>query len=228
MIKFIFKWGGRLLVVLVVVVAALLLLQDRLFRAWLEARIERDTGLEVSLRHAEFRLRRPLVRLEGLRIYNPAGFGDSVLFDLEELHVEVSRDRLRQRQLHFPDLRLNLAQVNLVEDRDGRLNLRILADQLKQRQAAEEQRSARAGKPSVPLTFAGIDSLTLTLGKVRSTNLRYPDKPAETDLGVRGEVIRDIKDREDLQNKLLPLLLRSSLSALWQLWLAPAPVKSAP
>jgi hypothetical protein len=160
------------------------------------------------------------VRFEGLKIFNPTEFGSSAFIHFEELHVEADRAALKQRRLQFRMLLINLAELNIVEDKQGRLNFQSIKEQIDRKQKESKPgKSKTDDKTELPLEFGGIDKLTLTLGKLRKINLNYPDKPVETDLGVRAEVMTDIKDKEDFQNKVLPVLLRGGIAAIYQIFM---------
>lgn len=218
LLKFAGRWVFRGVLVLIALVVALVLLQDRIFQAWAESRLEKETGLQVDLRHAEFSLRSGRVRFEGLKIYNPAAFGGTPFIDLEEFQAEVDQEALKQRKLHFRLLCINLAELTLVQDKQGRFNYEVIKEQMEQRKHGSKGGRDKKGEVSVPLTFEGIDTLNLTLGKVRSINLNYPDKPAETDLQVHDRVMTDIRTQADFQNKVLPVLLQGGVSFFYQFW----------
>ena len=99
-------------------------------------------------------------------IYNSAEFGGSPLIDMPELHVEYDRDALVARKIHCKLLRFNLAQINIVEDKNGRRNLDSLEAIAQPRHKFEARQANLSGDQ-----FAGIDTLNLTLGKV--TYLRH-------------------------------------------------------
>lgn len=218
-LRFTGRWALRAVILLVVLVVALVLLKDRIFQSWVENRLEQGTGLEVTLRHAEVDLFSGKVRFEGLKLYNPTEFGPSAFIHFEELHVEADRAALKQRRLQFRLLLINLTELNIVEDKQGKLNFQSIKEQIDRK-----QKESKPGKtkdddgPELPMEFGGIEKLTLTLGKLRKINLNYPDKPVETDLGIRDEVMTDIKTKEDFQNKVLPVLLRGGIAAVYQIF----------
>lgn len=218
-LKFTGRWAFRAVVVLVVLVVALVLMKDRIFQSWVESRLEDGTGLKVTMRHAEVDLFSGKVRFVGLKLFNPTEFGTSAFIHFEELQVEADRAALKERRLQFRMLLINLTELNIVEDKQGKLNFQSIKEQIDRK-----QKESKPGKtkdddgPELPMEFGGIDKLTLTLGKLRKINLNYPDKPVETDLAIRDEVMTDIKTKEDFQNKVLPVLLRGGIAAIYQIF----------
>lgn len=107
-----------------------------------------------------------------------------------------------------------------MRSKEGKSNF----DELK---AAMEPKPKREQK----VAFSGIDALNLTLGRLKLTDLREPDKAREFNLGIKNQIFTDLNTPQDFESKLLPVLLRAGAQALTELWLAPAPrgaVKPAP
>jgi hypothetical protein len=218
LLKFAGKWALRGLILLVICVVALVLLKDRIFQSIVHSRLEKSTGMKVSLRHAEVELFSGKMRFEGLRFFNPSEFGGTPFIDLEQLELEMDRSALKQRQIYFHLLHINLTQLNIVEDKQGRLNLQVIKELLEHKNEGAKPGKSSDGKVELPMKFTGVETLKLSLGKVRKTNLNYPDKPVDTDLAVREQVMTNIKTQEDFQNKVLPVLLRGGVAVVYQIW----------
>lgn len=196
--KFVFKWALRLLLLLVVAVVALFLARNAIFRALAERRIRAATGMETHLGRFEVGLTAPVIHVENLRLYNPPEFGGSLYLDLPELHVEYDPAALARGKLKFKLVRFEFAELNVVRNAAGKLNVK---------------RPPRDGKPGGAGTksaaqFAGIGKLQLTLGKVRYTDMKTPAKNRLVDLGVRDEVFNNVKSQEELSAVMWLLLLR--------------------
>lgn len=206
---------GLLLLLLVAVVAGVLLM-DTIVKSVLENRIRERTGRDVKIGSLNLSLLNSRVTIENFKLYNTAALGGGPFLDLPEIHVELDRPALAQRQLHFKVIRLHLAELNLVSSGAGRPNLGPLPQF--DASVLTNQIPRSAGNRGDQLEFAGIDTLNLTLGKIKQTDLKQPANSREFPLGVTNEVITGIRDGRDLQVKLLPLLLRTSGPLLIQLF----------
>ena len=205
--KFLFKWTLRLLLLLVVVLVILALSADTIVTSIAESRLRKQTGLEVRLGKLELRPWSGRARVEKLVFYNPAEFGGGPLVDIAELHVEYDPALARERKLHLNVLRFNLAELHIVVDKDGRSNLDGV------RATVEEiRRGKTVTRTNAPMEFAGLDMLNLTLGKGTWTDLRNSGTPREFNLGIRNEVVQDIKDSRELIAKLTPVFMRAGLA----------------
>ncbi len=205
--KFLLKWAFRLFLVLLVLVAVLALSFDSLVTSLAESRLRKQTGLEVRLGMLEVRPWSGRARLEGLVIHNPAEFGGGPLVNVAEVAVEYDPALARERKLHLTLLRFHLAELHVVVDQSGQSNLDGV-----RRTVERVRRGERLARTNAPLEFAGLDRLNLTLGKGTWTDLRHSGTPREFDLGIRNEVIVDMKEPRDLVAKLTPVLVRAGLA----------------
>ena len=206
MIKFVFRWAFRLVLLAVVLAIGLLLLKDNIARNLTEDRIRRDTGFDTKIGKLEFSLFSPRVSLENVVMYNPPAFGGSVFLNIPDLHFEYDRQQLALGKLHLTFLRLNLTELHIVENQQGRTNLIDVLHQV-----APEL----LGTPS-PATdryrFAGIDTLNLSLDHVRYSNLRAPKRNQEIKLGLKNDLTHNLRTEQDLAAILFKILLRAGIT----------------
>ena len=205
--KFLLKWVFRLLLLLVVLLAVLALSFDSIVTGLAESRLRKQTGLEVRLGRLELRPWSGRALAEKLVIYSPAEFGGGPLVDLAEVYVEYDPALAKERKLHLKVLRFNLAELHIVVNKEGQSNLDGV-----RRTVDEVRRGQRVARTNAPLEFAGLDMLNLTLGKGTWTDLRHSGTPREFDLGIRNEVVQDMKDAKELVAKLTPVLVRAGLA----------------
>jgi hypothetical protein len=206
-VKFLLKWAFRGCLLLLVLLAILALSFDAIVTNIAESKLRKQTGLEVRLDKLELRPWSGRARAEKLVIYNPAEFGGSPLVDIAELHVEYDPALAKERKLHLSVLRFNLTELNIVVDKGGQSNLDGV-----RRTVEQIRRGQRVIRTNAPMEFAGLDMLNLTLGKGTWTDLRVSGTPREFDLGIRNEVVQDMKDSKELVAKLTPILVRAGLA----------------
>ncbi len=209
--KTLFRWAFRLFILFIVLVVAGILLLDTIAREFVEYELGKDTGLEVKVGHVSVGLLHPIVTIENLVIYNKAEFGGSPFIELPELHVEYDLDALRSRQLHCKLLRFNLAQLNLVEDKQGRRNFESLMA-LSGMQPKGHPPAASASWQKYG--FSVIDKLNLSLGKATYLHMKQPDKVDELKLNVNHQVFTNIKTEQDFSGALLMAFLKSGANLM--------------
>ena len=217
MLKFIFRWSFRLLILLVVLLAVLVLCKDALIKSLLENRIRAQTGMDVKIGRLDIGLFTPTVNVEGLRLFQTSQFGGLPLVDVPDLYLEYDRPALARRALHFKLVRLNLAEVSIVEDADGKTILQWWQD----RQARLPQ------SPIASMDFTGIDVLNLSLGTVKLVSLTQPGRSRTVRIDLRNEVLRNLQSVNDLSGLLLKILWQHG-NELRFLEGNPKPVPTAP
>lgn len=207
--KFLFRWAFRLFILLLVLVVAGILLLDSIVKAVAEYRIERQTGLDVKIGKMEVGILNPKVTIENFIIYNSAEFGGSPLINMPELHVEYDRNALLSNKLHCKLVRLNLAQVNVVENKNGKTNLELLQKRIEQTAPPiSTNQNSRAG-----MQFTGIDTLNLTLGKATFLRMKQPDKVDEIKMEIHNQVLTNVHSTHDLAGVLLFIALKNGGTA---------------
>jgi len=174
--KFLFRWLFRLVVLTLLLVMALVLLKDAILKELQKLELRQQTGLQTKIGELEVRLFSPTVSVERLRLFNPPEFGGSPFLDIPELYLEYDRLALAAHQLHLRLLRVQVAELTLVQSLDGRKNTDWLA--------SLPDRFARNG-----LEFAGIDTLNLTLTRIKRYSMHNPRLTETVEVGLRQEIL---------------------------------------
>lgn len=196
------KWLFRLLLLAVAVLVLAVVFRDAILKAVAEHQIRAETGLDARVGKFHMGLREPVVRLENLKIYNTDEFGGGPLVNLPELHIQYDRAALFSQKLHLTLMRFNLAEVNVVESRNGKSNLDVL-------QEKQKETAARGKKVGVPIEFTGIDTLRLTLGQLRFSSMKNPSQGRIITLGVKDYELKNVKSTADLSGLLLVLMMKN-------------------
>lgn len=192
-----------MLILLIVLVVALVLLKDTIIKAVAERSIRSETGLEARIGKFEVGLFSPTVTIEDFTLYNSAKFGGAPFVVIPELHVEYDRTAIASRKLHLTLVRFNLAQVNIVQGKDGRLNYQELQAEL------EKTSSEKKSKPAAD--FTGIDTLNLSLGNVKYTSLMPGGQTWDRNLGIQHEILQNVRSASDLNALVLKVILRQGV-----------------
>lgn len=119
------------------------------------------TGLELRIRRMDVGLFSGGLGIEGLQIFNPAGFHEPVMVDMPEIFVRYDAGALIQGRIHLPEVRLNLREMTVVKNERGEVNLNALRA-IKAGKAQEQAQPQPAAKPPQ----IELDLLELHIGKV--------------------------------------------------------------
>src|SRR5437667_7626665 len=155
------KWLFRFALVLVLLIVLLILFRDPIAKALVERRIRQQTGLPVKIGKLTVGLRRPTLSIENFKLGNSPDFGGSTFIDVPLLRIQYDLPTLRARRIHLNTVLLNLGELHIVQNKDGKTNLQAV-----QERAKEKSSSGSAGPTA---EFEGIDTLTLAVGRLKFT-----------------------------------------------------------
>jgi AsmA-like protein len=198
-----FKWALRFVLAAVVLVVLLLVFKDTILRAVVEHRIRDRTGLEVKIGKFSSSLFSQVFTLENVKVYNPAEFGGTLFLSVPELHLELNATELAQRRIRVSLARLNLAELDIVRNELGQTNVFAIVEKVKLR----TKKRGGVQKLFGDFKFTGVETLNLTLGKVRYIDLKEPRKSSERALEVKDQVWRDLTSKAVLETDLIMLWL---------------------
>ena len=196
--KKLFKWMFRLVLVLVLLVALLIVFLDPIAKSLVQRQIRRQTGLEVAIGKLTIGLSKPSLTILNFKLFNSPDFGGSLFLDIPEFHLQYEWEALRAKKLHLILVRLNLRELHIIQDKDGNTNLRALQ---------ERSKSGLFPSGAPELEFLGIDTLVLTLGKIKFTSEKFPASSEESYIGIKNEKIKNVKSEQELR----PLAARIAL-----------------
>jgi hypothetical protein len=215
------RWAFRLLILLVMLLVAALLLRNTAVRKIAEYQFSKKTGLKIKIGSVDVGWKSPYFSASNLVIYSRAEFGGSPMIVLPELEVQYDRDALKTHRLHCTLVRLNVANINIIENKNGRKNIEDLPGCARLLSTANAERKPPATFMGIKLT--GIDKLNLTLGKATYRRIPPQDRIEELNLNVNHQQFSNIENEQDLRSALLVALLRSGVNLMQsdnsQIWL---------
>ena len=184
-----------ILVTAVLLVLALLavLCRDPFLKLAAQRAIRESTGLQAEIAGFKTGLTHPVIAIQGFKLHNYPEFGDSLLADIPDLVVEFDQQLAAEGKLRFKQLRLHLAELNVIHDSAGRWNLEKIEKEMTERNAARVAR----GKPK--LEFAGIEEMYLTIGRVTFRDVLKPSKSREILVDMRDERVAGLWTDEELE-----------------------------
>jgi uncharacterized protein involved in outer membrane biogenesis len=227
-------------VLLVVVgVIVLLLSYNSILRVALESQIRAQTGMDVEIGSLKIGLISPTAEIRNLKIHNSRDFGGTPFFDIPEIHVEYDRAALARREIHVTLLRFNLGELDIVKNQAGQTNIFLPGIKLPSQQSgtggtapanttpantntfqpgahSPVQQSGGGGNPLADFKrqsgcdFTGIDTLNVSIGKVKYIDLNNQQNNREQTIGIDELVIPNVKSLADLTGLAADIALHSN------------------
>lgn len=149
-----------------VTIVCVSIFKDLIIKSAVTAAASRIIGSPVHMDGFSLNIVSSTIRISGLKLYNPAGFPEGILASCPQIKVIYDRGTLFQQNRHFLLVEIELKEMGLTRNKEGKLNV----DSLK---IVEQSKSA----PPVPMQ---IDLLTLSIGTIV-----YKDYTVGTEPGVR-------------------------------------------
>jgi hypothetical protein len=206
--KTLWRWAFRLFILLLVLLVAAILLMDTIAREIIKYQIRDRTGLEAKIGKLSIGLFNPTITAENVVLYNSAEFGGSPFIEMPELFIEYDRAALRSNKLHCKLIRLNLARFDVIEDKNGRLNL----DAMSKHKSTSGGLNISTNKTTNGWQFLGIDTLNFTLaGQAHFSSFKLPGKNSLLNVDMREQVLNQVKAWSDLNGVYASILLRNGI-----------------
>ncbi|MEO6036263.1 MAG: hypothetical protein ABIQ35_13485, partial [Verrucomicrobiota bacterium] len=187
---------------------------DPAAKFWAERRIKAETGLEATIGKLTVGVASSSLQIQNLMLKNKPEFGAGPLIEMPELFVAYDREAMRAGKLKLKVVRVEIARIHVVENKDGKKNI----DDLQKRPA--KIRGAKGSRRPTPsrdpaLSLEGIDSLDVTIGNLQFTNLRDPSQNLDQPLSIRNEMFKDLKTKLDYETAAALLTIKAGASFLF-------------
>ena len=209
--KFIFKWLFRLLLAAVALVAlvivVLLLSYNSILRVVMEHNIRAQTGMDAEIGSVNIALASPTIRIQNFKLHNSRDFGGAPFLDIPEIYVEYDRAALATKEIHIKLLRFNLGELDIVKNQAGQTN--IFAFGLKSPGKNPGRQPQINFKEQTGYDFAGIDTLNVSVGRVKFIDLKNPQNDRTQDISLDSCVTPNVKSAADLAPLAAIIVLRS-------------------
>jgi uncharacterized protein involved in outer membrane biogenesis len=214
------RWSLYVLIALIVLVVIAFLSVDSIVKRIAQKRILAETGLVAEIGKFHIGFSDHSLTIKNFKLLNPSEFGGGTFVELPELHVEYDLEAIRSNVVHLRVVRIDLAALNVVENKDGKRNVDVLMKPAPRGHVPSAPRNPATtnapAAPSLPFKFGGIDKLQVTLGATKYSSAKFPERSFDRDLGIKNEVFRDIKNEQDLQTVGIVLSLKAGLANLLQ------------
>jgi uncharacterized protein involved in outer membrane biogenesis len=184
----------KILIFVGVAVTALLILasaKDLIIKVTVEKVVSAVTGLRLDIGAFKVGLLNGRVYIRDMKLYNPAGFKDKVMFDIPQIYVDYSMSSALRGKIRLSKVRIELKEFIVVRSASGRLNL----DSLKVVQAKKRSAAPQAKKPVTKAPEIRIDVLELKIGRALYKDYLNGPEPSVKEFNVNiDERYTDIDD----------------------------------
>lgn len=147
--------------------------------------------------------------IRSLRIQNPKNFKDRTMLDMPLIHVQADLSTIGKERLHIQEVRLNLKELIVCKNKDGRVNLQTLKQGMSS--GSEKKNKSKS-------VLFQIDRLDLTIDKVIYRDYSVGgDKPQETvfELGLKNRIFTNVANPSQIAGLIMvEALTRTTLTSV--------------
>ncbi len=162
----------RLIIIIIVILFTASFTKDLIIKAVVSVAAEQVTGAKVRIGSFSLGIFRQSVRIRNFIMHNPAGFSQGILVELPRIYVDYDISSLLRGKLHLSFVDVNVKELGLEKNKDGRMNV----DSLKISQGQEPKQEKKRA-PAKPLGMQ-IDVLNLEVGRIVSKDYSTQGEPS--------------------------------------------------
>ncbi len=164
----------KILVFVVVFIIVLpVIFKDFLIKSCVSTAVGAFTGTKVTIDAFSFSPIKSSIRMKGFKMYNPKGFPPDILIDIPSVGVDYDMAALFKRSFHAHYLEVNVREVGIIKNKDGKLNV----NSLKFAEQAESAEKTKAHQQSPAMPFR-IDVFTLQIDRIVVRDFTVGQKPS--------------------------------------------------
>jgi hypothetical protein len=183
------------LIIILIIFAALVFLgiaRDQVIKSIVTVSASKILGAPVRINGLSIGILGRSIDIKGFKIYNQEGFPKGILLDLPRIRADLDLGALLGRRLHLKHIYVDLKELVLIKNAEGKLNV----DSLKVAKKDEKARGKKETK-SIPMQ---IDLVTLSIGRIVNKDLSTGKKPSVEvfDAGIKEKKYRNITSAQQL------------------------------
>ncbi len=155
----------KIALIVVAVLVALFIAKDLIIKSSVEAGAKIVTGADVKIGGFTLSFIAQSVKVTHFKMFNPPGFPeDKVMVSIPEVAVRMDSLALLKGELHLPYVRLDLEEIRVIKNKDGKVNVNSL--KFAQQSAPAKQPKTEAKPAAKKEMGMRLDVVSLNIGKV--------------------------------------------------------------
>ncbi len=201
----------KLVVALLVLLGVLGFFKNWIVRSAVSKAITSVAHVPVRIGATDVRLMATSILLKDIKVENPSGFPERGMLDIGQIYIDFESKDLGKGVAHFEELRLDLRELTVIRNRDGKLNI----DSLKPTGGKSGKEGKPAEKGNAPKLL--IDRLYLSIGRVVYKDYSAGGAPeVQTfDINIKDRAYANVENPNEIMSLLMvEALTKTTLSRL--------------
>ena len=161
-----------LIVVLIIILFFVVLgfSKDQLIKSVISAYLNKVTGAPVEIKSFSLGIISRSMRLSNLKMLNPKGFNKGILLDIPRINLDYNLFSFLMGKLYLEQLTLELKEVGIIKNKQGKLNVDSLKFVDKERKQEKSKK-----KKDIPLQ---LDIFNLRIGRLVFKDFSVNEEPS--------------------------------------------------
>ncbi len=172
------------IVAVICILTAAVLLRNVIVKAAVERIGSHILGAQVGIERFSIGLVRQSVRIQGLKVHQPHGFGDGMFLSVPEIEIHADFRSLLSGRIYIRRANIFVNESVIIRDKSGSLNT----------DALKVVKNASSNPTPATSTKFHIKELKLSINRVVYEDFSRGSNPVVKvyDVGIKGKVFRDI------------------------------------
>jgi hypothetical protein len=159
----------KICAVIAIVFLALNLVKNLVIQSILGSALSGAAHVPVSIGNTDAKIIASSIRLKNITVKNPKEFSDRQMIDMPQIYIDFDPAALFKGVAHFQEVRLDLKEVVVVKNRDGKVNIDAVKpteDEKKKQKEEVARKKETKPKEKQKAPKLQIDKLYLSIGRV--------------------------------------------------------------
>lgn len=185
--------------VILVVLLVLSGLKNQIVKSTIAAGVATVTGAPAHIDSVSLGILKQSIDIKGFKLYNPKGFPNEILLDIPTIKINYDLGALLQKKLHMKTVEVDLKEMGVIKNKEGKLNVDSLKVVEQQKEAQPKEKKTQEMMPMQ------IDELVLSIGKVVSRDYTVgPQGSVQVfDVGIKRKTYKNITTAQQLISLIL-------------------------
>jgi uncharacterized protein involved in outer membrane biogenesis len=163
----------KFIILVIVLIFGFCLTRDFLIKSLIGTVASSVTGAPVTIGGFSLSVIRQSAKISNFQMYNPKGFPKDILIDIPKMSIDYDLGALITGKVHIKMIDLELKEVVMVKNKEGKLNVDSLKIIEEQKAKAPEK---EAKKPAKEIAIR-IDLANLAIGRIVSKDYSVEGQP---------------------------------------------------
>jgi uncharacterized protein involved in outer membrane biogenesis len=210
------KKAVKIVVIGVLALVVLGVIKNSIFQSVLTSVLSGAAHVPVRVGSVDLSFLSASIRLKNLQVHNPSGFPGRLMIDVPQVFIDFEPAELFQGRAHFKEVRLELKEMTVIRDKNGRLNVDAVKPTEQQKNEARQKAKTPPGHGGRPPKLL-IDKLDLSIGRVVYKDYSAGKEPQiqTFDINIQHRVYNNIDNPSAVVSLIMfEALTRTTLSSL--------------